>query len=63
MRDAKLKAAIFEDGRTLIQLAADAKLPPMYISLACSGRYNLDEEQKAKLARALKKPQGELFQD
>ena len=61
MRDAKLKAAIYESGKTSKQVAMEAGIHPSYLSMATSGRYILDQTQKKAVAKVLRKSVAELF--
>ena len=60
-RNVQLKAAIFDSGLTQGQLAKQARVPEMYISLAVNGKYNLNAAQRRKIARALGRQETDLF--
>jgi transcriptional regulator with XRE-family HTH domain len=60
-RQTKLKAALFESGVTQRELAGKTGIPANYISRFLSGRFNLTEEEKAKIGQALRRPISELF--
>ena len=57
----KLKAAFLEEGTTANKVAKETDIPRSYISQAIHGRYNLDEVQKAKIAKVLNRKPEELF--
>jgi transcriptional regulator with XRE-family HTH domain len=57
----KLKAAFFEEGITSAKVAAVVGIPKSYLSQAVNGRYNLDEQQKKKIAVVLNRTTEELF--
>lgn len=52
-KNSKLKIVMFEKDITQERLSKKTGIPRAYISLAISGRFNLDHEQKRKIAKAL----------
>ncbi len=61
--DVKLKVAIFENGFSQRELAKRTGIHESFISMAVRGKYNLDEIQRAKIAKAIGKPEKEIFRD
>jgi transcriptional regulator with XRE-family HTH domain len=62
-RQPKLKAALFADGRTAIEIAAAAGLSPVTLSGACTGRVRLTDNIVERLARALDRDPADLVDD
>ena len=60
-RNVKLKAAIFESGHTSREIAEKAGIHPSFLSMATTGRYILDDRQKARVAKVLGKKTKDLF--
>lgn len=60
-KNVNLRNMIFESGKTQRELARETGINQTLISLAIHGRYNLDQEQKVKICRALKKAEESLF--
>ena len=58
-----LKTAIFASGITLQQISDETGIPRMYLSQAQNGKYNLSDEQKLLVAKALKRNVKKLFED
>ncbi len=58
----KLKTAILEAGITQKELAQKTQINEGLLSLGVNGRYIFDAIQKARIAKALKKPVSELFE-
>jgi transcriptional regulator with XRE-family HTH domain len=56
-----LKSTLFENGKTMSELSKETGIPRAYLSLACSGRMLLSDDEKAAIARNLKKTVSELF--
>lgn len=61
IRNLKLKLILFEQGMTQSKLSSVAGVPESYISLAINGKFNLDPEQRKKIAVALGRNECELF--
>jgi transcriptional regulator with XRE-family HTH domain len=59
--NSKLKAAIHERGTTTTALAKELGIPRTYISMALSGRMNLQPSEMARIAEALGKEIHEVF--
>ena len=57
----KLKKVIFENGMSQRELAKKAGIHESLISMAVRGKYNLDGVQRAKVAKAIGKPEDEIF--
>lgn len=57
----ELKKVIFENGMSQRELAKKARIHESLISMAVRGKYNLDGIQKAKIAKAIGKPENEIF--
>ena len=62
MKNSKLKLILFEGGMSQRDLAKKSGVHESTISLAINGKYNLDEIQKAKIAKALKMSINGLFE-
>ena len=62
-RNVALRMAIFETGKTITEVAKESKVHRSLLSMATTGRYILDDEQKERVAAALGKPVDELFED
>ena len=62
-KNARLKALLFEKGMTSVQLAERISMPRAYLSLAMAGRFNLDEEEKQRIAATLQVPVDEVFEE
>jgi transcriptional regulator with XRE-family HTH domain len=60
-KNAKLKAAFFETGKTLREVAAETDISRPYLSLATAGRLILTDEEKLRVAKALNRTVEELF--
>ena len=63
MKNANLKAALFEEGITQRDLSQKTGIPRAYISLAINGKFNLDSEQKQKISVVLARDERELFSE
>ena len=61
MKNANLKAALFEEGITQKDLSQKTGIPRAYISLAINGRFNLDSEQRQKISVAMARAECDLF--
>ncbi len=59
----QLKLAILENGLSQRELARKTGIHESFISMAVRGKYNLDEIQRAKIAKAIGKPEKEIFRD
>jgi transcriptional regulator with XRE-family HTH domain len=59
----KLRQVLFEAEMTQRELADRTNIPEAYISFYIHGRFILDTDQKRIIAKVLKKPQKELFED
>ncbi len=57
-----LKITLLEEGLTQRALARETGLDEAIISLIATGRYNPDSGQRAKIAKALKKSESEIFE-
>jgi transcriptional regulator with XRE-family HTH domain len=62
-KNARLKALLFERGLTGSELADRVSIPRAYLSLAMNGRFNLNAEEKERIAAALGVPVNEIFLD
>jgi len=60
-KNSKLKVALFEKGTNQETLSAQTGIPRSYISLAINGKFNLNQKQKTKIAKALNLDVKELF--
>lgn len=56
-----LKSAIFATGKHQKRIASLARIPAEKLSHAIHGRRELDDDERARLARVLGKPESELF--
>jgi transcriptional regulator with XRE-family HTH domain len=63
MKNANLKAALFEEGITQRDLSQKTGIPRAYISLAINGKFNLDSEQKQKISVVLARDERDLFSE
>ena len=63
MKNWKLKKAFFQSGITQKTVALLTGLAEAQISMAINGKYNLDEDQKSKLAEALHRSKNDLFEN
>jgi transcriptional regulator with XRE-family HTH domain len=61
MKNSKLKIAMFEKNITQAELSLKTGIPRAYISLAINRKFNFDDEQKSKIARALRTSLCEVF--
>ena len=52
-RNVKLKAAMYVSGKTQTLISKETGIPESYLSMACSGRLNLNPEQQVKIANAV----------
>ena len=62
-RRKKLKRILFEDGKTQRELAKQTGIHESLISHYNSGRFNLDEMMKAKIAVVLGRTEEEIFDE
>jgi hypothetical protein len=60
-KNIKLKVAIFESGKTSKQVAIEAGISPSFLSMATTGRYIMDRNQKRNIAKVLGKDTQDLF--
>jgi len=42
----ELKSVLFGKGKSMTELAKETKIPRTYLSMACSGRMHLTDEEK-----------------
>jgi ribosome-binding protein aMBF1 (putative translation factor) len=61
--DIKLKIAILQSGLSQRDLSRSTGINESIISMAVRGKYNLDQEQRSRIARALGKPEHQVFQE
>lgn len=61
MRATALKVAIWESGKTQIEVSEEAKVSRGYLSLALHGRYRFSDEEKLRIAKVLSRQVAELF--
>ena len=59
--DWKFKRALKEKGLTLRLLEGATGINRALLSMASTGRYNLDSIERQKIARALRMPEMEIF--
>jgi ribosome-binding protein aMBF1 (putative translation factor) len=57
----KLKMAILESGVLQKELAKKIGVHPSVLSMVVQGKYIFDQVQRAKISKALGKPEHELF--
>lgn len=62
-RQPKLKFALLEDGRQIIEICRIAGLSTVTVSGVCTGRNRATPNVRRRLAAALGKPEDELFDD
>ena len=62
-RNHVLKGLMFRDNLTLADMTEKTKIPAAYLSLAVNGKYNLDADQKARVAVVFDCKVSDLFQD
>lgn len=62
-RNSKLKIVMFEQGISQKELSALTGIPRSYISLSINGKFNLDKEQRKRMAKALRCKQQDIFDD
>jgi len=62
-RNTPLKLAIVASGKTQRDIAALAQLGEVRLSAIITGRIVPSPEEKRAIAKALRRPQGELFTD
>jgi cyanate lyase len=58
-----LKLKLWEKGISQDTLSRETGIPRAYISLGVNGRYVFDDQQKAKIARALGLSKTQVFND
>lgn len=61
MKIFKIKQVLFEMGKTQTWLSKEAKVNRAYLSLAISGRVNLTDSEKTRIANVLGLPIADLF--
>ena len=62
-KNSKLKAVLHEEGVTLKALSKETGVPYMYLSLHMSGRANLSDFERNKVARFLRREEQSLFEE
>lgn len=62
MKQSKLRQAIFEVGTTQRAIAKKAGISHTILSQAITGRLNLTEDEKTRIANALNMPIADLFE-
>lgn len=60
-RRTELEVAIVKKGLKKGEVAKRAKVNPSYFSLAISGRFNLSDDEKRRVAKVLNRPVQDLF--
>lgn len=62
-RQPRLKFALLEDGRPINEICQAAGLSKVTVSGVCTGRNRATPNVRRRLARALDRPEEELFDD
>jgi transcriptional regulator with XRE-family HTH domain len=60
-KNVKLRAAFFESGKSMTEVAKETGISRPYLSMACNGRLVLTDEEKFLIAKSLNRPVEELF--
>ncbi len=63
MKNKKIKIALVERDLTQRELAKKARIPESILSFAINGKFNLDSNQKQRVAGLLGKPVNYLFEN
>jgi transcriptional regulator with XRE-family HTH domain len=61
--DWRFKKAISDAGLTQRELGKLTGINHTHLSMYCHGRFNLNDEEKRKIAKALKMPESAVFGD